>query len=188
MTVILAHGIRQFKAKSQMQPLADALADRGIETHFADYGYVFIPTSNNKAERAVANATRNDDDIAAFSNGAWGAVEAIEKNKIRVNNLYLISPALNVDTDFPESINRIFIFYTPSDNVTPLAKMWRRFVGIFPWRWRNPHGWGEMGTKGPRKFDPRQTKLELPCNPKHAWNKNTQAIAFIANKIEENTK
>lgn len=182
--IVLAHGIRQMRARTHMKPLARALERRGLQPHFCDYGYVLIPTTNEKAVRAVLNATREGEDVAAYSNAAWAVVQAAGKG-LRVRHLYLISPALNVRTKFPDTIERITVFYTPSDEVTPLGKLWRKAVGLLPWRWRNPHGWGEMGTRGPRTIDPRVTAIQIPKEVGHAWWKHEAAVEFIAYKIGE---
>lgn len=182
-TVVMAHGIRQVRAKSQMQPLADALDARSINTHFADYGYVLIPTTNSRAVRAIHNAVRHGDDLAAFSNGAWAAIQAAEQG-LMIRHLYLISPALDKRTVFPQNIDKITVFFTPTDRATVLGKAWRKSTRLLPWRWRNPHGWGEMGTTGPKTLDSRVKIVRLPDESRHSWHKHDSAIELIADRIE----
>lgn len=183
-TVVLGHGIRQMRAKTHMKPLARELAGRGVDTHFADYGYVLIPTTNERAVRAILNATRDGEDLAVYSNAAWAAVVAAERG-LKIRHLYLISPALNRNWKFSKNIERITVFYTPGDEVTPLGKLWRKVTRVLPWRWKNPHGWGEMGTRGPRTIDSRVTAIRIPPEVGHAWWKNEGAVQFIAYKIAE---
>lgn len=184
-TVVLAHGIRQINAKTHMRPLAESLDNRGIQTRYANYGYILIPTSNDRAVEAVMETARDGDDVAAYSNGAWGAVQAAEQGR-HVRHLYLISPALNTDTEFPENIDRITVWYTPSDGITVLGKWWRKITRILPWRWRNPHGWGEMGTKGPQTDDPRVAAIHYdPEDVGHDWFNHPAVVAGIAMYIED---
>lgn len=177
--VVLAHGIRQIGSKLQMEPLARELEAHGIPTHYANYGYVFIPTTNEKAIRALQNAVRDGEDLAAYSNSCWAAVVAAERG-LKIRHLFLISPALKVDTVYPDNIETITVFYTPSDPVTPWAKAWRQMVNLLPHRWRNPHGWGEMGTKGPKTTDPRVRAIKLKHPVKHGWNKHWETVRNIA--------
>ncbi len=180
--VVLAHGIRQLRAKSQMEPLAQALEAHGIPVHYANYGYVLIPTTNERAVRAITNATRDGEDLVCFSNAAWGGVVAIEKG-LKVRHLFLISPALNADYEFPGGIETITVFYTPSDKATPMGKAWRQVTRILPWRWKNPHGWGQMGTTGPTRDDPRLVKIMLVEPVGHGWNKHWETVRRITTKI-----
>lgn len=180
---MLAHGIRQIKARTQMAPLADALECRGINTHFADYGYVLMPTTNQRAVQAIHNAARDGEDVAAYSNGAWAAVQAAYQG-LRIRHLYLISPALNVSTKFPANIERITVFYSPHDTVTPMGKAWRQLTRVLPWRWKNPHGWGEMGTRGPDSDDPRISAVSLPMDVDHGTVAHQATVDFIADRIE----
>lgn len=182
-TVVLAHGIRQINSRSQMTPLANALECRGINTHFCDYGYVLIPTTNEQAVQAIRNAVRDGDDLAAYSNGAWAAVQAAHQG-LQIRHLYLISPALNVDTVFPPSIERITVFYSPGDKATSLGKLWRQLTRILPWRWRNPHGWGEMGAKGPRTTDPRSKAIQISDDAEHASVSHPATVELMADHIE----
>lgn len=182
-TIVLAHGIRQFKARSQMEPLAEALEKRGINTHYANYGYVFIPTTNNKAKQAIWNAVRSGEDLAAYSNGAWAAVQAAEEG-LNIRHLYLISPALNRTTTFPSNIEKITVFYSPGDKVTTKGKLWRQLTRLLPWRWKNPHGWGEMGSKGPKTDDPRVSVVMIPEEVEHSWNEYSETVEQVADVME----
>jgi hypothetical protein len=146
------------------------------------YGYVLIPISNSQALNAVLEAVKPGDAVVGYSNGAWACVQAAEMGA-EIRHLILVSPALHKSHAFPEHIQRIDVFYDPDDTPVLLARWWRKFTRIFPWRWRKPHGWGEMGRTGYVGSDPRVHNHRLPKGTGHLWFKSADAIVRVANTV-----
>lgn len=184
MIVALAHGIRQVRAQTHMRPLADALESRGVATCYASYGYVFIPTTNRQAVDAVTDAVGDGADVAAYSNGAWAAWQAANEG-VPIRRLYLLSPTLRRDTPWPGQLARVHIWYDPTDMATCMGRLWRQATRVLPWRWRNPHGWGAMGTYGPSDSDPRVTSSPYLARVGHSWWKHPEVVRGVARVIAE---
>lgn len=182
--VKLVHGIRALnKGLGTMRGLRDVLRARGREAKIVEYGYVLVPVTNRKAVSAVMAGVEPGDTVVAYSNGAWASVQAAELGK-QMTHLVLVSPALHKGHAFPDHIHRIDVFYDPDDVPTRLAKWWRKFTGIFPWRWGSPHGWGEMGRTGYSGTDPRVRNHRLPKNTGHTWFRSADATIQIANAVQ----
>lgn len=182
-TVKLVHGIRALnKGVATMRGLRDVLRARGRNAEIVAYGYVLIPVSNAKAVSAVMADVLPGDTVVAYSNGAWAAVQAAELGK-QIKHLILVSPALHKGHAFPEHIERVDVLYDPDDVPTLMARWWRKFTGIFPWRWDNPHGWGAMGRTGYTGDDPRVHNQRLPVGTGHTWFNSADAIVRVANTV-----
>ena len=165
-----------------MSPLRDVLAARGCRAEIVSYGYVLIPLTNAQATAAVMRAVKKPAVVVGYSNGAWAAVQAAEMGE-PIEHLVLVSPALHRSHAFPEGVKKVDVFYNPGDLPVRLARWWRTITQIFPWRWGNPHGWGDMGRAGYAGKDPRVTNHRLPRNVGHAWFRSPDAIAQVANAV-----
>ena len=185
MGIKLVHGIRSLnKGKKTMSGLRDVLRARGHRTvQIVAYGYVLVPLTNSRAINAVMESVEPGDVVVGYSNGAWAAVQAAEMG-LRIRHLVLVSPALHKSHAFPENVDRIDVLYDPDDTPTRIAKWWRKLTGIFPWRWRNPHGWGEMGRTGYVGNDSRVFNTRLPKGTGHGWFADADAIVRVANAVE----
>jgi hypothetical protein len=82
--------------------------------------------------------------IIAHSNGCAIAVEAARQGLV-IDHLVCISPALRVDTDFPDNIKKITVLYTPHDVPTRAARFFKKIPLL---RRMVPVAWGAMGAKG----------------------------------------
>lgn len=183
MALHLVHGIREFKPETHMDALADQLASRNIAYNHVTYGPVWIPITNEKAVNAVLEEVDDGDDIVAFSNGAWAAHQAVELG-LKVRNLYLISPALNVKAAFP-GVERVIVYYSGSDTPTLLAKWYRKATSkLLPWRWRKPHGWGAMGRYGHEGDAENIVSYDMGSAVGHQFYDHPNVLAMIANDIE----
>jgi len=183
MGVKLVHGIRSLnKGRATMRGLRDVLRARGRDAQIVAYGYVLVPLSNSRAINAVQEAVKPGDVVVGYSNGAWAAVQAAEMGS-QIRHLVLVSPALHKSHAFPEHIDRIDVLFDPDDTPVLLARWWRKFTRIFPWRWRKPHGWGEMGRTGYVGNDPRVHNHRLPKGTGHGWFASADAIVRVANVV-----
>jgi pimeloyl-ACP methyl ester carboxylesterase len=178
----LIHGIRQFQAEAHMTPLHDALADLGVPSSFADYGYKLLPITNERAVNALVDSVQDGDDLVGFSNGGWAIHQFLELGLVDVRNVFLISPALNRRAEFPicESVT---VYYSAGDWQTGLARVWRKTTDNLPWRWRQPHGWGEMGRVGYQGSDPKVRNIDMGSATGHAWYKHQNIIGMIAQDV-----
>lgn len=179
----LVHGIREFKGGAHMAPLQRELGSMGVEASDVVYGPVWIPITNQCATNAVMDSVRDGDDVVAYSNGAWAVHQALELG-LRVRNLYLISPALNVAAAFP-NVEAVRVYASSGDDAVLVGKLWRLATRILPWRWLNPHGWGAMGRYGYQGASPRVTTHMMPDHVGHGWNKHPEIVRFLAREIAE---
>ena len=180
----LAHGIRAAQGgRNTMGALRDELRERGRDAGIVSYGYVLVPITNKQAVNAVLDGVVDGDTVYAYSNGAWAAVQAAELG-LAVRHLILINPALHKAREFPGHIERIDVFYSPGDGAVQKGKWWRWTTRILPWRWRNPHGWGEMGRTGYTGNDPRVRNHEMPEGVGHYWYEDEDCVRQAADAVE----
>lgn len=181
--VKLVHGIRALnKGQTTLSSLRDVLHARGCDVEIVSYGYVFVPLTNSRAINAIVEAVEDAAVVVGYSNGAWGAVQAAEMGE-PIEHLVLVSPALHKSHAFPSHIKRIDVFYCEEDVPVRLGKMWRWVTSIMPWRWRKPHGWGEMGRTGYVGNDRRVRNHKLPNKVGHAWFNDADAVIAVANVV-----
>lgn len=187
--VFFVHGIRaRANGERSFEALKSMVESRFDSISMVSYGYVLLPTTNQRAINAVIDQigpyqdTKDEIIVVAYSNGAWASVQAMELG-YRIDHLILISPALNVNRAFPREIKTISVFHSPGDYITTLGKVWRLATRILPWRWQNPHGFGEMGREGALQQDPRITNMEMESDIGHFFYKDKPTIAMIAQYI-----
>lgn len=116
----------------------------------ADYGYFNLLGVRwfNKSIASTLAGMANDDSIGiGHSNGCAILVEATKRTD-KIKTLILINPALDADTIFPESVERVLVYHNKTDDVVTMSK-W------LPW-----HVWGEMGRVGYRGNDIRVTNFD----------------------------
>ena len=182
----LVHGIRSTEdGKKTMGPLLKVLELWDVEATIVGYGYVLVPITNSQAVEAILEAIDGYDGpitIAAYSNAAWAAVQVAEMGN-RIDRLVLISPALHKAREFPGHIGQIDVFHSPGDDAVQAGKWWRWLTGWLPWRWSNPHGWGEMGRTGYVGKDERVRNHKLPPEVGHYWYEDSRTVQRIANVV-----
>jgi len=180
---VLVHGIRNSEPDETMGPLDAALYRRGVETDYADYGYILVPLTNGRAEKAIKESAQPGDTIVAYSNGAAAAIEVAEH--VAARNLVLISPAARTDQEYSPHLKSITVFYSPGDWIVGLGGMYSDIVSAMPWRWGTPHGWGRLGVDGPETSDHRVTGLKMGDDIAHTWYSNPKVVNRIAKRVEE---
>lgn len=161
--VNLIHGIRtKDGGKKTFKKLSELLSEmlENSDVCLVSYGYILVPITNKRAVKAVIEALESIQNqpfpitVVAHSNGCWAAVQAAELG-YRIDHLVLISPALHRQHAFPEQVKRIDVYHAPNDHIVTMGKWYRRTVNLLPWRWFQPHNWGEMGKTGYIGKDPR---------------------------------
>ena len=177
----LIHGIRQYKAEAHMEPLADALADMGLESRHITYGPVLVPVTNARAVNAIMDECNDGDDLVGFSNGCWAIHQALELG-LKPRNVFLISPALNKAAEFP-GVESVTVYHSKGDWPTWLSKWHRKATGLLPWRWRAPHGWGEMGRTGYTGESDNVTNYDMGSATGHEWYNHPNIVRMIANDV-----
>lgn len=152
-----------------------------------DYGKVFLPGDNKRAMTALIEAIdlyQDDPDIeitvVGHSNGAWAAVQVAEAG-YRIDNLVLISAALNRSHAFPECVRRVLVYYGESDWVLSLAQLKSSITKMFGSS--EVTGWGDMGRVGYQGHDSRVSNRILPENTKHRWFDYPSIVAMIGASI-----
>ena len=163
-TVHLIHGFNESHPVQHpnIAVLAPLIKRRGFNVHVHDYGeWDLMATRNNKnLARLIYPSIREGDTLVAFSNGA-AIVAHLQAMPMRVATprIVLIQPALSnkwVPNSYTQSVT---VFWNAGDLATVAGKWWRRVTGIFPWRWKEKHHWGEMGHTGYVGSDPRYTQI-----------------------------
>lgn len=144
MRAILCHGWASFSGRTDIDRLGPYLINAGLEVVQFDYGWQLIvtPMTEKLATRLAAESQRADC-IIAHSNGSLIAQRASLLNG-KARHLILLNPALGDDVTFGPYVERVDVFYTPSDGAV-------RFGSWLPFG----HPWGEAGVKGITTGDPR---------------------------------
>ncbi len=129
------------------------------------FGLLSVIFKNKKVAKKVVNSEKrlmNYSKNGAFygvghSNGCAILVEAARQGA-KFECLYLINPALKVDTVFPASIKRVIVIHTKHDVPTRAARMLDRVPLL---QLIVPNAWGAMGARGYKGGDERVTNLDL---------------------------
>lgn len=175
---VLVPGIRTIDPSETMGGLKKALEARKIETVYADYGYVLIPFTNAWAEREIKQKASLGDTIIGYSNGGAAAIEVA--GKLGAKHLVLISPAARSDTEYPECLRTVTVYYSPGDWAVAFGTLYSRIISAMPWRWGTPHGWGNLGLYGPQSKDKRVHGIKMGDKIAHSWHQYPELIESIA--------
>lgn len=147
--LILCHGFNVNDAgKSTIDKLLPHLPLSSIQQ--ADYGYFHllgVRYFNDNIASVIAGMAADNSIAIGHSNGCAILVNAARLSP-KIKRLILINPALDVDTKFPDTLERIDVFHNSYDFVVKQAK-WFLF-----------HPWGEMGRLGYLGADHRVTNHE----------------------------
>lgn len=141
MRAILLHGFNvSDEGEGSIGRLTPYLERDGWHVKRPRYGWLGllgVRLMNTRFARLIADMAEPGDVVLAHSNGAAIAVEAAELGA-PFAELVLINPALDSDREFPEQLNQITIWHSPSDSPLWISK-------FLPW-----HAWGDMGAVGYR--------------------------------------
>ena len=192
---ITIHGIRKFGPHpTHMRPINESLLSSNLRTIPVNYGYTLLPITNkrsvSKAIPVLENELERGRDITliGYSNGAWTALQLAEM-AYPIQRLVLISPALHSAHAFPQipSLERVDVFYCPTDNIGDLAKTWRGVTRVMPWRWFSPHPYGRMMKTGYVGEDERVFNHRLGDHVGHAFYNHADAVSHITEVIKYET-
>lgn len=186
--VFLLHGIKTGDGGVEtFNELCTILQQSNIYTQLIDYGKIFLPGDNQRAVSALIEAidlyqedTEVEITVVGHSNGAWAAVQVAEAG-YRIDNLVLISAALNRSHAFPECVRKVLVYYGESDWVLSLAHLKTSITKLFSNT--EVSGWGDMGRVGYQGEDERVSNRLLPENTKHRWFDHPNIVAMIGASI-----
>lgn len=117
----------------------------------AAYGYfnlAKVRLCNDNVAGLIKGMTLNRSIGIGHSNGCAILVRAAEMGAT-FDQLVLINPALDNDTEFPAQVRKIFVYHNPTDSVVTISK-------LLLW-----HPWGDMGRVGYTGKDKRVTNIDL---------------------------
>lgn len=160
---ILVHGFNVRDPKDTTGNLAKHLGN-SIMFNYGWFGLISVALYNKREAKDLKHeldchemAFDGKADVWGHSNGAAIGVQAAKFGG-NIKNLILVNPALNVDTVFPENIDRIIVIYTKHDKATRAA----RFFDSIPLIEKLViNAWGAMGAKGYKGNDKRVVNLNF---------------------------
>ena len=129
--------------------LVPLLERDGHKVMVHDYGELHLleTTANDNIARLIYPSIRSGDTLVGFSNGA-AIISHLQDMGVETPRIVLIQPALNNEWVPNKHTERVAVFWNPGDIATKAGKWYRRLTTLFPWNWRKPHRWGEMGSTG----------------------------------------
>lgn len=135
--IVLAHG---FNVRDSGKETTDKLLPylKAYNIQQADYGFlglVGVRLYNDNIAKLIAGMVNDSTTGIGHSNGCAILVDAAKQTD-RIKRLILINPALDSDTEFPNSVEQITIICNSHDTTVKASK-W------LPW-----HVWGQMGKVG----------------------------------------
>lgn len=135
----LIHGFNvRDGGKASTDTLAPYLEQAGMTVHHPDYGWLGllgVRMFNDNLAKMLAGCLEPDSCIIAHSNGC-DLVRRISFMDVPKFRAVLINPALNVDTQFGQSLERALVMHNQDD--------WSCWFA----QWLICSPWGAMGTKG----------------------------------------
>jgi len=190
-TVHLIHGFNENHPLQapKITRLVPSLTDLGYRVRIHDYGHWDLVAVRNNANlaRLIYPSVKPGDTLVGFSNGA-ALVARLVALGVQPGRIVLIQPALGNKWEPPADckVEKVTVFWNPKDNITTVGKWWGRVTDLMPWRWKNPHGWGEMGDTGylgssplfeqfntlePEKVASRYQQIPNPASGHSGWQK-----------------
>jgi len=174
MRVILLHGFNVSdegeRTVGRLQPYFEQAGYVVRRPRYGWLGLLGVRVLNKRFARLLADLAEPGDVVVGHSNGCAIAVEAADLGA-PFSQLVLINPALDSDRVFAPQIQRVHIWYSPSD--TPVA-----FARLLPW-----HAWGDMGAVGYRgPYDPRVSSYNKENG--YAISSSGHSDVFEPNKLK----
>lgn len=176
--IVLVHGFNVDDNGEQTVNKLEKYVNKEIyNVLHGDYGYFGlwgVRFFNKNIAQTIAGMTPPNTVAIGHSNGCAILVRAAEYGA-KFSRLILINPALNMDMEFPEQVERIDIFHNIDDTTVSWAK------------WLPFHRWGAMGRYGSISEDPRVFNHET----KELFGISGHSAVFdvsekLANYIKEN--
>ena len=149
MRIVLVHGFNvRDGGKHTIDKLAPYFIRAGynVDTDEADYGFFslwMVRFKKHSAIRRIIGALQNADAVVTHSNGANYTMKALNLLTGKKLHVFHLSPAVNRNTLFPESVKRAVVYFTRTD-------FWVWISGFLPF-----HPWGRMGYSGAKTNDSR---------------------------------
>ena len=174
MKFVLVHGFNVRDGGSHtVDKLAPFILSSGhqVDLDEGDYGFfniwmvrLFKSWRKSRVLYRLAKAFETADVIITHSNGANFTTQALDLLPEEYNNELLvihISPALDRDTEIPQSIRGQLVLHTPHDGWVKLSSL----------LWFHP--WGRMGAVGYKGSDNRNHNVEVRAVKGHSdWFKD----------------
>lgn len=139
MKIYLVHGFNVKDAqRASLAFLEPILTEAGHDVSIVDYGWIHrvrVRLCNSRLAKMLGSMAEKGSIAIGHSNGC-DLIYRAAQDGAPFSQVILFNPALDSDTQFPKHIEKISVFYSPSDTAT-----W--FAQWIPWS-----NWGSEGNKG----------------------------------------